>query len=103
MGFEIVDFTPPNLNNCLPKLCHGSDLKRLYQSWISPSIIIHARNVVLFSNGTLWLKRTNTSLFDTRIGNYHGPKVCELVNLYIVNGLRRHYHHAADCTEKTVS
>ncbi|KAJ8019280.1 hypothetical protein HOLleu_42215 [Holothuria leucospilota] len=39
------------------------------------SVIIYARKAVLFRNGTLWMKRSNTSLFDTTMGSYDGAKV----------------------------
>ena len=49
-------------------------------------IIMHSRKALLFNNGTAWIKKDNSS-FDVTMGSYDGAEVCELVGLFILNGL----------------
>ena len=42
--------------------------------------------MLLFNNGDAWIKKDNSS-FDVTMGSYDGAEVCELVGLFILNGL----------------
>lgn len=49
-------------------------------------IIMHSRKSLLFNNGTAWIKKDN-SKFDVTMGSFDGAEVCELVGLFILDGL----------------
>ena len=49
-------------------------------------IIMHSRKSLLSNNGNAWIKKDNSS-FDMTMGSYDGVEVCELVGLFILNGL----------------
>ena len=53
-------------------------------------IIMHSRKSLLFNNGNAWIKKDNSS-FDVTMGSYDGAEVCELVGLFILNGLGNTY------------
>ena len=53
-------------------------------------IIMHSRKSLLFNNGNAWIKKDNSS-FDVTMGSYDGAEVCELVGLFILNGLGSTY------------
>ena len=46
--------------------------------------------MLLFNNGNAWIKKDNSS-FDVTMGSYDGAEVCELVGLFILNGLGNTY------------
>ena len=49
-------------------------------------IIMHSRKSVLFNSDKAWIKK-DTNSFDVTMGSYDGAEVCELVGLFILNGL----------------
>ena len=53
-------------------------------------IIMHSRKSLLFDSNTAWIKKNNSS-FDVTMGSYDGAEVCELVGLFILNGLCNEY------------
>ena len=54
------------------------------------NIIMHSRKSLLFDSNTTWIKKNNSS-FDVTMGSYDGAEVCELVGLFILNGLCNKY------------
>ena len=46
------------------------------------SIIIHARNTLLFSNGEPWVRKNGDENFDIPVGCYDGAEICELIGTY---------------------
>ena len=50
---------------------------------------MHSRKSLLFNNGDAWIKKDNSS-FGVTI-SYDGAEVCELVGLFILNGLGNTY------------
>ena len=53
-------------------------------------IIKHSRKSLLFSNGLAWTKK-NSNMFDITMGSFDGAEVCELVGLFLLNGLCNKY------------
>ena len=53
-------------------------------------IIMHSRKSLLFDSNSAWIKKNNSS-FDVTMGSYDGAEVCELVGLFILNGLSSEY------------
>ena len=53
-------------------------------------IIMHSRKSLLFDNNSVWIKKNNSSS-DVTMGSYDGAEVCELVGLFILNGLSKEY------------
>ena len=53
-------------------------------------IIMHSRKSLLFDSNSAWIKKNNSS-FDVTMGSYDGAEVCELVGLFILNGLANEY------------
>jgi len=51
---------------------------------------MHSRKSLFFNNGNAWITKDNSS-FDVTMGSYDGADVCELVNLFILNGLGSTY------------
>ena len=52
----------------------------------SINIIIHSRKSILFHENQIWSKSSNPD-FDVTMGSFDGAEVCELVGLFILNGL----------------
>ena len=50
-------------------------------------IIKHCRNSVLFDNGTPWIKKDSSGLFEATMGSYDGAETCELVGIYTLHKL----------------
>ncbi|XP_015755266.1 PREDICTED: uncharacterized protein LOC107334820 [Acropora digitifera] len=49
-------------------------------------IIMHSRKSLLFDSNSAWINKNNSS-FDVTMGSYVGAEVCEVVGLFILNGL----------------
>ena len=55
------------------------------------TIIKNAAKSVLCSDGEVWVKKSageNEPPFDVTMGGYHGAEICELVGLYMLEGLK---------------
>ena len=48
------------------------------------SIIVHARNILLFSNGEPWVKNDGDEKFDVPMGFYDGAEIYELKSTYLL-------------------
>ena len=48
------------------------------------SIIVHARNILLFSNGEPWVKNDGDENFDVPMGFYDGAEIYELKSTYLL-------------------
>ena len=82
--FDIQDFYP----SITEKLLRDAiDFAGRYVN-ISPKdkkIIFHARKSLLYHNGTPWVKRGGSGVFDVTMGSYDGTEVCDLVGLYLLS------------------
>ena len=47
---------------------------------------MNARKSMLFSNGSALIKKDSNS-FDLTMGIFYGAEICELVRIFILNGL----------------
>ena len=48
------------------------------------SIIMYAKNTLLFSNGEPWVKKDGDRNFDVPMGCYDGAEICELIGTYLL-------------------
>ena len=55
------------------------------------SVVKHVRKSRLFNHGKPWIKNNNSDLFDATMGSYDGAEICELVDLFILNRLRKKF------------
>ena len=58
--------------------------------WLTPlyndiSVIMYARNTLLFSNGEPCVRKGGDKHFDVAIGCYYGVETCELIGTYLLN------------------
>ena len=54
-------------------------------------VTYHARKSLLFSNEKPWMKREE-NFFDVTMGVYDGAEVCELVDIFMLNKIRKKYN-----------
>ena len=86
----LVDFYPSISENLLDQaLSWASSLAEISHEDIS--IIKHARKSLLFNNGRLWIKNSNSNLFDVTMGSYDGAEICDLVGPFILNHLGKSF------------
>ena len=52
-------------------------------------IIKHAAQSILINDGETWQKKNGNSLFDITMGGYHGAELCELIGLFILDGISK--------------
>ena len=82
----IVDFYPSISEDLLTEaLEFGSQYDHITDE--EKSIIIKAKNSLLFNGNTTWCKKTSNSLFDVTMGSFDGAETCELVGSYILSKL----------------
>ena len=58
--------------------------------WLTPlyndiSVIMYARNTLLFSNGEPCVRKGGDKHFDVAIGCHYGVEICELIGTYLLN------------------
>ena len=54
-------------------------------------VTYHVRKSLLFSNEKPWMKREG-NFFDVTMGVYDGAEVCELVDIFMLNKIRKKYN-----------
>ena len=83
--FDIENFYPSITENLLQ---NALSFAKTYCSITDKEIDItmHARKSILFGNGSAWIKK-DSSVFDVTMGSFDGAEVCELVGLFILDGL----------------
>ena len=91
MKFDIKEFYP-SINEKL--LDEALEFAKTYTDIDNndKNIIKHAAKSILYSNGEIWKKKNETnqnSLFDITMGGFHGAEICELVGLYMLEGLNQ--------------
>ena len=50
-------------------------------------LIKHTKKSFLFAEGSIWMKKVESALFDVTIGSHDGAEVCELVGIYLLGKL----------------
>ena len=53
------------------------------------NIIFHSCKTVLYHNSEIWVKKDNQDLFDVPMGSLHGAEICELVDLLLLDKMRK--------------
>ena len=87
LKFDIAEFYPSIskeiLNNSIQFARKFTDV-----SEEDERIIIHAKNALLFTEESAWVKKSRSSEnFDVTMGSYDGSETAELVGLFILNRL----------------
>ena len=89
LKFDIVEFYPSISVSLLSKALNFAT-KFVTITEQERKIIFHATKSVLIHKGATWTKRGTNSqdeLFDVTMGGYHGAEICELVGLFMLDGL----------------
>ena len=89
--FDVESFYPSITESLLDKaILFGKKHTKISQEEIE--IIKTASKSILYNDEKIWTKRdkneNNDSTFDITMGSYHGAEVCELVGLYILDGIK---------------
>ena len=92
LKFDVKDFYPS-----ISKELFGKALS--FAKKYSPiseqeeKIVYNATKSVLYHDDKIWVKKTRSAdeeeLFDITMGGFHGAEVCELVGLYMIDGLTK--------------
>ena len=92
MKFDIENFYPSITERLLKDaLNFANKTTKITQQ--EKNIIFNAAKSVLYNQEEVWIKRKNDNnnenkLFDITMGGKHGAEVCELIGLYILQGLK---------------
>ena len=88
MVFDIVEFYPSISANLLTDALNFAR-QYVHISQSDEEIILHSRKSFLFTNDKTWIKRKTTGAnpFDVPMGCFDGAEICELIGLYILNGI----------------
>ena len=85
LTFDVVSFYP----SISKELLHRAiEFAKRYTS-ITPletEIILHAKDTLLFHNNNSWHNRED--IFDVTMGSYDGAETCELIGIYILDGVK---------------
>ena len=92
LKFDVVEFYPSISRNLLSKaLLFAKQYTTISKQ--DETIIFNAAKSVLFHNGDAYTRRNTASkddeLFDIAMGGYDGAEVCELVGLFMLDGLNK--------------
>ena len=88
--FDIADFYPSISQSLLSKSIQFAKSLHVDVSDTAVSTIMHARKSLLFNETDIWVKSQNEE-FDVTMGSYDGAEICELVGLYLLNELSKHF------------
>ena len=91
ISFDIVDFYPSISENLLAKAIeHAEQFQTISDQ--DKTIIMHAKQTLLFSNDEPWRKKdNNNSLFDVPMGSYDGAETCEIVVCYLLHQIKEEF------------
>ena len=82
--FDVVNFYPSITRALLHRaLDFAEKFTSISQS--EKEIIFHAKNTLLFHNGSPWKKSNAEDLFDVTMGSYDGAETCQIVGTYILS------------------
>ena len=92
LKFDVVEFYPSISRDLLNKALNFAK-KYAEIDKTDRKIINNATKSVLLFDGKIWSKKNpptkDDALFDITMGGYHGAEICELVGLYMLNGLEK--------------
>ena len=91
MKFDVVEFYPSISEDLLKKAIKFAE-KHVCLTDDETNIIHNSCKSVLHSKGDVWIKDKGTStgdLFDVAMGSYSGAETCELIGLFILDGLSK--------------
>jgi len=88
--FDIADFYPSISQSLLNKSIQFAKSLHIDINDTAVSTIMHARKSLLFNQTSVWVKSENEE-FDVTMGSYDGAEICELVGLYFLNELSKHF------------
>ena len=92
LKFDVVEFYPSISRKLLNKALNFAKKYANIDS-TDKKVINNATKSVLLFNGSIWAKKNpstkDDALFDIAMGGYHGAEICELVGLYMLDGLRK--------------
>ena len=89
LKFDIVEFYPSITKQLLSRAIKFAE-KFVDIPSEEIDIIYNSCKSILHSRGKAWVKKKNQSeeqVFDVAMGSYSGAEVCELIGLYMLNGL----------------
>ncbi len=88
--FDVVEFYPSITEELVDKAMTFAT-KYVEIDDEETNIIKHSTKSILVNNNTIWKKKhgPNGSLFDVTMGGFHGAELCELVGLYMMEGLTK--------------
>ena len=87
--FDIVEFYPSITEELLRKAINFAKLHTTI-SGEQQQVIWHARKSLLFDHDKTWVKRNGGS-FDVTMGSFDGAEICELVGLFMLDNLSKHF------------
>ena len=91
MKFDIENFYPSITESLLKDALNFAN-KTTQIKTQDKKIILNASKSVLYNQEEVWIKRKNNKdenqLFDITMGGKHGAEICELIGLYILQGLK---------------
>ena len=89
LKFDIVEFYPSITDDLLAKaLEYAKSVTDISDH--EETIIWHSRRSLLFNDNSTWIKKQGGD-FDVTMGSYDGAEICELVGLYLLNLLCKHF------------
>lgn len=88
--FDVCEFYPSINEKLLSKAIDFANKYRPISSH-ERDIILHAKRSLLFSNDSIWEKKSSNDLFDVTMGSFDGAETCELVGCYLLSLLTDKY------------
>ena len=87
LKFDIAEFYPSISKKVLKKsIKFAREFTEVSEE--EEEIIIHAKEALLFSNDSAWVKKSKGAQnFDVTMGSYDGSETAEIIGLYILNKL----------------
>ena len=88
--FDIKDFYPTINKKLLTNALRFAE-ETIYVGEEDKRNIYHARKSLLYNDNQTWMKKGGEQ-FDVTMGAYDGAEVCELVDIYMLNKISKHYN-----------
>ena len=84
ISFDVVDFYPSISEDLLKE---ALEFASLYDAITEEekSIIVQAKQSLLFNRNSAWSKKQSSSLFDVTMGSFDGAETCELVGSFLLS------------------
>ena len=84
ISFDVVDFYPSISEDLLNE---ALEFASLYDNITEEekTIIVQAKQSLLFNRDSVWCKRESSTLFDVTMGSFDGAETCELVGSFLLS------------------